>query len=188
MWERETPASSDLSFERRLMLTLPPRPKLRLRCRCIIVYCVCSATTERDIRDAKAMQCMPSVFHGGIQAERRGPKRGREASRRQSRRRQSPKRRVVPSDLLVKQDLTKAEGGRAPPGKYSDLRSSAIEEKCPLIFGWRESFRKHKPYYSESMSKLLQSHPSTNVKLNRRSIGSPVPYAAPVFLLFTLRQ
>ena len=80
---------------------------------------------EGDIRDAKAMQCMPSVFHSGIQAEPVGPG---EASRRQSRRRQSPKRRVVPSDL-VKHDLKKAEGGRcAALGKYSDLRGSAIDE------------------------------------------------------------
>ena len=150
-----------------------PRPKLGLRRRCIIVYCVCSATTERDIRDAKAMQCMPSVFHGGIQAERRGPKRGREASRRQSRRRQSPKRRVVPSDLLVKQDLTKAEGGRAPPGKYSDLRSSAIDEKCPLIFGGRQSCSKRIPVNLCRTTITPQHKCQSQSTLDR---GSPVPY------------
>ena len=90
--------------------------------------------SEGDIRDAKAMQCMPSVFHRGIQAGRWD--RGREASRRQSRRRQSPKRRVVPSDP-VKHDLTKAEGG---PRRHCLARkgfrfagNSAIDENVSPI-------------------------------------------------------
>ena len=139
---------------------------------------------ERDIRDAKAMQCMPSVFHGGIQAERRGrTEGGREASRRQSRRRQSPKHRVVPSDL-VKHDLTKAEGGRAPPGKYSDLRSSAIDEKCPLIFGERQSCSKRIPV---NLCRTTISRPSTNVNRNRRWIAGH-QCRTTFFLIFTPRQ
>ena len=104
--------------------------------------------------------------------EDRGRKGGREASRRQSRRRQSPKHRVVPSDL-VKHDLTKAEGGRAPLWKYSDLRSSAIEEKCPLIFGGRQSCSKRIPVNLCRTTITPQHKCQSQSTLDR---GSPVPY------------